>query len=1444
MRLLKRQSWALILGLIALAGGLWAAPFAEKIPFVQPDGTAITLWGEGDEFYAVFETLDGYTVVFDTATKAYYYAGVSADGTRLVSTGLEVGKGEPKTLGLKPHVRISDQARSDQARARYEKWDLGVKQSERWKAVKEERLLAEKALKAGDPSLAPPSFTTIGHKKGLVLLIDFDDAIATVPQAHIVDFCNADNYTGYGNNGSVKKYYLDNSNNLLIYSNAVTAYIRIPSSLHLKSWYNDTSKDCGTQANLLIRDAIAIMRALPNYATEILPQFADLTLDVYGNIAYCNVLYAGGNGGVWMGGLWPHSWSLYEVGPQALSQHGTSIMRYQITNIGGTLTLGTFCHENGHMMCGYPDLYDYGYDSIGGAGRFCLMGHGGDGSNPAQICAYLKYASGWCSTVDVTPVDSIEGTLEATIGSPGYNHIYRYAKPGTDTEYFLFENRQQAGRDASLPASGIAIWHVDELGNKDNQSLAYNTTHANYECTLVQADNQWHFQKNANSGDANDLYYTGNTAAGYAGKFSDGTSPSARWWDGSASKLEARDFSAPAPVMTFSISPQPPTMLFSGALPDGRVGTPYSLFLTAVGGAQPYTWSLGEGALPLGLTIGSDGTLSGLPEEAIEAAFSLIVAGANGAAQTNDFSLTIKPAFTQPFVETFENGGKIPEGWTQEFVTGGLTWGFDDGSPKDHPFSAHGGTYNACLFLASNTPQTTRLVSPRIVFGAEAPAARLTFWHYMEAWMGSQDTLSVYYKTDYEGEWLLLETYNTSVGSWTQRTIDLPLPVGDKYYFAFEGTAKYGYGICIDDLKIWDPTPPLGIKTASALPVGIKDEPYSVQLEAEGGKAPYSFEIIAGSLPDGLTMDAEGLISGEPVSKETREFVVQLTDDNGTVLFKVFSLTVELRRAALFYEDFENRESPGLPNGWTQELITNGVSWEIQTGGKYGHPEAAAGGVYNAFLWAEGVGIDHKTRLISPAIDLGQAPAAIRMTFWHCMEVWASDQDELRVYYKNTPAAAWTLLATYTENTPVWTQRSMLLPDPTSTYYLAFEGNARMGFGICLDNIEISDEAEAPIITTATILPSGLLGIPYSAQLAAVGGIAPYTWSVVEGALPSGLNLDTVSGEISGTPDLAGNALFKVRVLGDDGRSSTNHFSLRITTARPIPFTETFENGGVIPFGWTQTRLMGATDWQFRSGSPSTLPLAAHGGQYNACLYYASRTEQLTQLISPKLDLGTNTPNTRLTFWHHMEAWGSDQDELRVYYRASETADWTLLATYVASVAGWTQQTVELPNPSEEYFVMFEGKARWGRGVCIDDVLVTGDITGNYESWRSENFTPEEIADGLITGDFDDPDGDGVPNGLEYAMGLDPRTPDTVGLPSGGVESGHLIYTYRENKDATDVIFVVEACTSLSLQDWTTNGVSEILRGDSNTWWQVTTWHDTPILAAPQRFLRLKVYLP
>ncbi|HNX33728.1 MAG TPA: M6 family metalloprotease domain-containing protein [Kiritimatiellia bacterium] len=796
-----------ILGIAALCA---AAPFTKTFPFVQPDGTRVELWGTGDEFRAVFETLDGYTVLFVPAAKAYFYAGLSADGTDLIPTALQVGQGDPSALGLAKHLRMSPEVARAKARARFARWDAATKNSERWLARKAAARAAESAAAGGRTTLSPPAYTTTGTRAGLCLLIDFSDATNTISRAEIVNFCNGDAYTGFGNNGSVKKYFQDNSGGLLTYTNIVTVYIRMARP---KTYYNDTSADCGDQANLLIKDAVAIMKALPNYASEIAPAFANLTVDGNGYVQACNVFYAGDDSGVWSYGLWPHSWALYNVGAQTLTA-GIAIHPYQITNIGSSLELGTFCHENGHMLCDYPDLYDYDidpetdyYDSVGGAGAFCLMNSGGYGANPVQVCAYLKRASGWATTIDLTSASSLTASLSSS--GPGFNTFYRFVKPGVPTEYYLVENRQQSGHDAEIPASGIAVWHIDELGDRDNQSLAYNTSHANYEVTLVQADNQWHFQNNSNSGDPEDLYYSGNTADGYGNAFNDATAPCSRWWDGSASGINFSGFSASAATMTFTVQPPLLSVGTTSPLAAGTLGLPYRQTLLAYGGREPYTWTLVSNALPAGLSLSSAGVIDGTPSAAGTFVFGVRVRDATNGTATASLNLTVNQPRGIPFTETFENGGNAPDGWTQEHVSGTTAWGFLSGSSFGSPESAHGGSYNACFAIDDYSAPVARLVSPMISFGKATHNAQLSFWHCMKAWSGDQDELRVYYKTAPTNSWIPLASYTGNVPAWTQRTLSLPAP-SDTYLIAFEGTANYGYGVCVDDVAVTASLSPYG----------------------------------------------------------------------------------------------------------------------------------------------------------------------------------------------------------------------------------------------------------------------------------------------------------------------------------------------------------------------------------------------------------------------------------------------------------------------------------------------------------------------------------------------------------------------------------------------------------------------------------------------------------
>jgi hypothetical protein len=88
---------------------------------------------------------------------------------------------------------------------------------------------------------------------------------------------------------------------------------------------------------------------------------------------------------------------------------------------------------------------------------------------------------------------------------------------------------------------------------------------------------------------------------------------------------------------------------------------------------------------------------------------------------------------------------------------------------------------------------------------------------------------------------------------------------------------------------------------------------------------------------------------------------------------------------------------------------------------------------------------------------------------------------------------------------------------------------------------------EAPTITTEA-LSSGTVGEFYCCgNLFASGGVQPFTWSVVAGALPPGLELPKRENTISGTPTMAGTFTFTVRVTDDLGAFSEKEFSITIS---------------------------------------------------------------------------------------------------------------------------------------------------------------------------------------------------------------------------------------------------------------------------------------------------------
>jgi len=154
-------------------------------------------------------------------------------------------------------------------------------------------------------------------------------------------------------------------------------------------------------------------------------------------------------------------------------------------------------HELGHLLFGFPDLYDTDYSSEG-VGNWCLMGGGswnGGGEVPAHPSAWCKVSQGWASAVIQKDNASVQiADVKST------QKVYRLWKSGAaGNEYFLVENRQKTGFDRLLPAEGLLIWHIDE-------AIESNSNEAHPKVALVQADGKNDLEAGKNRGDAGDVF--------------------------------------------------------------------------------------------------------------------------------------------------------------------------------------------------------------------------------------------------------------------------------------------------------------------------------------------------------------------------------------------------------------------------------------------------------------------------------------------------------------------------------------------------------------------------------------------------------------------------------------------------------------------------------------------------------------------------------------------------------------------------------------------------------------------------------------------------------------------------------------------------------------------------------------------------------------------------
>jgi len=92
---------------------------------------------------------------------------------------------------------------------------------------------------------------------------------------------------------------------------------------------------------------------------------------------------------------------------------------------------------------------------------------------------------------------------------------------------------------------------------------------------------------------------------------------------------------------------------------------------------------------------------------------------------------------------------------------------------------------------------------------------------------------------------------------------------------------------------------PLAVTTASPLPSGVAGTAYSQTLAASGGTTPYTWNLASGSLPEEVTFNSAGVISGTPATNGAYGFTVQLVDAYGLTASATLVLTIEAAAPAI-----------------------------------------------------------------------------------------------------------------------------------------------------------------------------------------------------------------------------------------------------------------------------------------------------------------------------------------------------------------------------------------------------------------------------------------------------------------------------------------------------------------------------------------------------------------
>ena len=410
-----------------------AAPIVNfPVTISQPDGTKITLYLSGDEYYNWASDAQGFTVMRDPANGFIVYAGISNDV--LYPTSLRVGSSNPASAKLLPYTNISP-----------------AKQA----AIRQTTVQTQTSRTAAGPSNASQT----GTINNLVVFIRFsDEAEFTTTTSTYADMFNS---AATGAN-SLLNYFKEVSYNQLtinstLYPTPGTTIVSYQDT-HPRGYFqsydattNPGGYNNGTEVRLrehaLLQDAVAAINALGQF-----PAGSVIDGDNDGYVDSITFV-VNGKPDLWADLLWPHQWSLYSYN---VSINTKRVYDYSF-HLSSSFSTSVLAHEMFHVL-GAPDLYHYTNNGINPVGTWDLMEYNSD--PPEHMGCYMKYKYGhWISSL---PELSATGTYTISPLSSATNNCFKIASPFSATEFFVLEYRKKVGPfESSLPGSGLLVYRIN-----------------------------------------------------------------------------------------------------------------------------------------------------------------------------------------------------------------------------------------------------------------------------------------------------------------------------------------------------------------------------------------------------------------------------------------------------------------------------------------------------------------------------------------------------------------------------------------------------------------------------------------------------------------------------------------------------------------------------------------------------------------------------------------------------------------------------------------------------------------------------------------------------------------------------------------------------------------------------------------------------------------------